>query len=309
MAAGVRDGASATPLPHSAAAAIAPAMPRLEVHPFPVFSTLALHRSPSPGVSVLELNRPAKRNALTRAAFAELPAALAVLQADPATRAVVLRGAGSSFCAGADVAALAETQALVSGGDEGRGRQRLENHIRGWQAAISALETLTVPIVAAAHGAVVGAGVDMITAADVRLASADARFCVKEVDLAIAADLGTLQRLPTLVGHGVAAEWALTARVVGADEARDRGLVSRVYPDAATLFAAADALAASLASKSPLAIAGTKRVLLHARDAGSVGAGLAFVAAWNAALLPGDDLRVALEAAATGAAPVFQSRL
>lgn len=277
--------------------------------PLPTFTTLTLARSASPGVTILELARPAKRNALTGASFRELPAALAALQADAATRAVVLRGAGASFCAGADVAALADTQALVAGGDAGRGRQRLEAHIRSWQAAFTALESLTIPVVAAVHGACVGAGLDMVAAADVRLASSDARFCVKEVDLAIAADLGALQRLPSLVGHGVAAEWALTARAVGADEARSRGLVAHVLPDKAALFAAADALAASLAAKSPLAVAGTKRVLLQGRDAGSVAAGLEFVAAWNAALLPGDDLRVALAAAAKGATPRFASRL
>ena len=113
----------------------------------------------------------------------------------------------------------------------------------------------------------------MAVACDVRYCSADARFCVKEVDLAITADIGTLQRLPTLVGHGVATEMALTARVVGAEEAKAIGLVTEVAPDAAALEAAVAERAAALAAKSPLAVQGTKQAMLHARDH-SVGDGL-----------------------------------
>lgn len=280
-----------------------------QASPFPTFTTLRLLRASSPGVSILELARPAKRNALSGASFTELPLAVAALAADPDTRCVVLRGDGDVFCAGADISALAETRDLLRNACPGRGRAALLHHITAWQAALSSLEdVLSVPVIAAVHGPCVGGGIDLITAADVRFASADATFRVAEVDLAITADLGTLQRLPRIVGGGVAADWALTARSVPADEALRAGLVTRVLPTKAALWAAAEAAAASLAAKSPLAVAGTKRVLLQARDA-PVAAGLAYVAAHNAALLPSGDLEEALSAAVERRRPVYRSRL
>ena len=286
------------------------AMPSTPTPPaFPAFTTLRLLRAPAAGVSILELARPAKRNALTAASFDELPRAVAALAADADTRAVVLRGAGDAFCAGADLAALADTRALLAHACPGRGRAALLAHIGRWQAALSCLEdVLSVPVVAAVHGACVGGAIDLITAADVRFASADAVFRVAEADLAIAADLGTLQRLPRIVGQGVATDWALTARPVGAAEAARAGLVTRVLPDRAALWAAAEATATAIAAKSPLAVAGTKRVLLQARDS-TVAGGLAYVAAHNAALLPSADLEEALTAAVERRAPVYRSRL
>ena len=144
----------------------------------------------------------------------------------------------------------------------------------------------------------------MAVACDVRYCSADARFCVKEVDLAITADIGTLQRLPTLVGHGVATEMALTARVVRAEEAKAIGLVTEVAPDAAALEAAVAESAAALAAKSPLAVQGTKQAMLHARDH-SVGDGLEFVAMMNSARLTSEDLSEAMSAKFARRAPTF----
>ena len=144
----------------------------------------------------------------------------------------------------------------------------------------------------------------MAVACDVRYCSADARFCVKEVDLAITADIGTLQRLPTLVGHGVATEMALTARFVGAEEAKAIGLVTEVAPDAAALEAAVAESAAALAAKSPLAVQGTKQAMLHARDH-SVGDGLEFVAMMNSARLTSEDLSEAMSAKFARRAPTF----
>lgn len=279
-------------------------------HPtFPTFTTIRLTRSPHPGVTTLELARPDKRNALTALAFTELRAAVAALAGDRDTRAVVLRGSGPAFCAGADVGALADTQTLLSHPCPGRGRTALEAHIKAWQASFSALEALPVPVVAAVHGACVGAGVDLVTACDIRYAASDAAFCVKEVDLAITADLGTLQRLPAIVGAGVAADWSLTARSVSATEAAAAGLVTRIEPSREAVWAAAEATAAALATKSPLAVAGTKRTLLAARDDPSVPRGLAGVAALNAAILFSADLKEALTTATERRAPVYMSRL
>ena len=165
--------------------------------------------------------------------------------------------------------------------------------MRGLQDSFTAFERCRKPVLCAVQGACFGGGVDMAVACDVRYCSADARFCVKEVDLAITADIGTLQRLPTLVGHGVATEMALTARVVGAEEAKAIGLEAAVAESAA-----------ALAAKSPLAVQGTKQAMLHARDH-SVGDGLEFVAMMNSARLTSEDLSEAMGAKFARRAPTF----
>lgn len=183
-------------------------------------------------------------------------------------------------------------------------RLQRHRHIRGLQDSFTAFERCRKPVMCAVQGACFGGGVDMAVACDIRYCSADARFCVKEVDLAITADIGTLQRLPTLVGHGVATEMALTARVVGAEEARAIGLVTEVAPNAAALEALAGERARALAAKSPLAAQGTKQAMLHARDH-SVREGLEFVAMMNSARLTSEDLGEAMAAKFAGRAPTF----
>jgi delta(3,5)-delta(2,4)-dienoyl-CoA isomerase len=144
----------------------------------------------------------------------------------------------------------------------------------------------------------------MALACDVRYCTADARFCIKEVDLAITADIGTLQRLPKIVGHGVATELALTAREVTSDEALRIGLVSGVSPSAEALETRVAQVAAAVAAKSPLAIQGTKAAMVHARDH-SVPEGLEYVAMMNAARLTSSDLTEAMGAKFGRRKPVF----
>eukprot|EP00882_Tetradesmus_deserticola_P033734 GHRQ01038559.1.p2 GENE.GHRQ01038559.1~~GHRQ01038559.1.p2 ORF type:complete len:206 (+),score=90.42 GHRQ01038559.1:743-1360(+) len=174
--------------------------------------------------------------------------------------------------------------------------------------AMPALGAASYRVPRCGAGACVGAGVDLITAADLRYCSQDAYFSVKEVDLAITADLGTLQRLPCIIGHGAAAELALTGRSVPAREAAQLGLVSRVAGSATNLAAAVMQLAAEIAAKSPLAVAGTKAVLLHTRDHGSAGGvagGLAHVALWNSAYLLSGDMAELLAALVARRPPAF----
>jgi enoyl-CoA hydratase/carnithine racemase len=224
----------------------------------------------------------------------ELPRGLAWL-AGAGARAVVLSGAGRNFCAGLDVGVLAGTRG-AEGACAGRARVAFLRLVSELQAACSACEAADVPVVAAVHGACVGAGVDLATACDVRYCDDEAAFCVKEVDLGITADMGTLARLPGIVGDGVARELALTARVVRGPEAAALRLVTASLPDRAAALAAATAAAAALAAKSPLALAGTKRALLRQRGR-TVEEGLEWVAAWNAAALPGSaDVHEAIAA-------------
>jgi enoyl-CoA hydratase/carnithine racemase len=269
------------------------------------YTTLSLVVEEALGIATVTLNRPRASNALTQASFAELQHAFEALSTQPAVRAVVLTGAGANFCGGLDFSALQELLATAqAAGCGARQRVALHQRIRAMQHATSAPERFPFPVVCAIHGACVGGGVDLATAADVRYATRDARFTVKEADLAIVADLGTLQRLPPLVGEGRARELALTARVFSGSDAERYGLVSAVFEDAAATLAAARATAIALAAKSPLATSGVKAELNHAR-AVAVEAGLEHVAWRNASTLLSADIQECLIAATQRRPPVF----
>jgi enoyl-CoA hydratase len=163
------------------------------------------------------------------------------------------------------------------------------------QHTMTAIARCPKPVIAAVHGYCIGAGVDLITACDMRLASVDALFSVRETRMGMVADVGTLQRLPRILNPGLVAELAFTGRDVEADEARQMGLVNRVFPDAQSLHAGALELANSIAANSPLAVQGSKAVLA-AGEHMSVDQALDYVAVWNAAFLHSNDLREAVQA-------------
>ena len=167
--------------------------------------------------------------------------------------------------------------------------------IRTMQASITAIADLEVPVIAAVHGYCIGGGVDLIAACDIRLASADALFSVREAKIAIVADVGSLQRLPGIIGRGHVAELAYTGKDITAARAEAIGLVNSADGDADAVLAAARAMAAEIAANSPLAVQGTKAVLVAGEDR-SVAEGLDFVATWNAAFLASDDLTEAMTA-------------
>lgn len=248
------------------------------------------------GVATLWLANPAKRNAMGPAFWSELPLAMAELGGDDGVRAIVIAARGPHFTTGLDLSSMAGT---LGAGGEGRSeaskRRRMLEEIERLQASITSVADCPKPVVAAIHGYCLGGGVDLITACDVRVASADAVFSIRETRIAIVADVGTLQRLPGIVGRGIAAELALTGDDVKADRALTIGLVNSVHGNAEATVAAAQALARRMADNSPLAVQGTKRVLRYCEDK-SVADGLAFVAAWNAAFLASNDLKEAITA-------------
>ncbi|GLJ45819.1 hypothetical protein SUGI_0964210 [Cryptomeria japonica] len=259
------------------------------------------------GVFHLILNRPSHRNALDSHFYREFPKALATLDENPSVRVIILTGSGKHFCSGIDLSvlgAMLKSQAPDDGNDQGRLREKLRRNLKYMQSAITALEICRKPVIAAIHGGCIGAGVDIITACDIRYCSQDAFFCVKEVDLAITADLGTLQRLPRLVGEGNAMELSLTGRKFDASEAKVLGLVCNVFRSKEDMEAAVGIIAGDLAAKSPLAVVGTKAVLLKSRDI-TVDQGLDYVATWNAAMLLSDDLKEALTAQLGKRKPAF----
>ncbi|KAJ9563949.1 hypothetical protein OSB04_009109 [Centaurea solstitialis] len=188
--------------------------------------------------------------------------------------------------------------------DPGRSAEKSRRSIKLMQEAITAIEECRKPVIAAVHGACVGGGIDIITACDIRYCTEDAYFSVKEVDLAITADLGTLQRLPGIVGHGNAMELALTARTFSGSEAKAMGLVSRTFGSKADMDQGVRAIAEGIGAKSPLAVIGTKRVILTSRDM-RLNEGLDYVATWNSAMLLSNDLREVASARTQKRKPSF----
>lgn len=266
----------------------------------PNFKHLTIsHSGTNDHVAQVQLNRPEKSNALDETLWYEIGQAFEWLDAHSDARVAILSGDGKNFCSGLDFSFLMSITGTFAGIKcEGRKREWLRRHVLGMQASFNAIENCRIPVLAAIHGACVGGAIDLITACDLRYATQDAYFNVKEVDLGLAADVGTLQRLPSLVGLGVAREWAYLACNVDATEAHRTGLVNRVYADRDTLLAEVMAIANTIASKSPLAMRGSKAILTHARDH-SVNEGLDYVATWNSALLITDDSAECMKAKMT----------
>ena len=269
----------------------------------PTFETLAV--SLERGVGRVELNRPAKANAINATMWRELRAAAEWLDATPEVRVGVLAAAGKYFTAGLD---LTMFQELRDGAEEpcgGRSRERTLRDILAIQDSVTAFERCRKPVIAAIQGACVGGGIDIVTACDLRYCSEEAWFSVKEIDVGIVADVGTLQRLPKLIGEGPARELCYTGRRVEGREAAELRLVNRCYPNTQALADSVAELALQIAAKSPLSIRGTKAMITYVRDH-SVADGLNLVATWNAAMLFSADLEEALAAGREKRAPVFR---
>lgn len=254
-------------------------------------------------IAHLAMNRPARANAMTPDFWSGLPAQVGDLSRRPEIRALVISGNGRHFSGGMDLSAFQDIAALLTK-EPGRAAHAFRDLILRLQETFTALERAPFPVIAAIHGACIGGAIDMITACDLRVASADAYFAIEEIHIGMAADVGTLQRLPRLVAPAIAAELAYTGRRFDAAEARAIGLVSQVLPDRDATLAAAFELARSIAEKSPLAIAGIKRNLAYARDH-SVADGLDYMATWNAGMLRPEDLMAAIAAKAAKAKATF----
>lgn len=274
-------------------------------------------------VTTLWLDRPDARNAMGPDFWADLPRAMAAVGDDEEVRAVVVAARGPHFSVGLDLKAMGSllpgpghpsgTGATGTGATDrapasAAARARATRAaILGMQAAVTSVAACPKPVVAAVHGYCIGGGVDLATACDIRLAAADAVFSVRETRVAIVADLGSLQRLPRIVGTGHAAELAYTGKDVGALRAKEIGLVNEVLPDAGAALAAARDLAAEIAANSPLAVQGTKAVL-SANDGRTVAEGLDYVATWNAGMLASDDLVEAMGAFTEKREPRYTGR-
>ena len=254
-------------------------------------------------IAWLTLNRPEKRNAMGLAFFEQIADWFAGFDRDPDIRVVVIKAEGNSFCAGTDLKEAAE----LLGQSTADGRDRMRKKIVELQQSLTKIEQCRKPVIAAIHSHCIGGGVDLICACDIRLATKDAIFSIRETRMGIIADVGTLQRLPHIIGHGWFRELALTGRNFTAQEALQMGLITRICNDRPALYKEAKNLADQILACPPLTVQGTKEVIIYSRDHG-VEAGLQYVAQKNAAALPSADLFEAVAAFTEKRAPVFKGK-
>jgi enoyl-CoA hydratase/carnithine racemase len=267
------------------------------------FETLQL--SVDKHIAHVRLNRPEKANAMSRAMWAEIGKAFAWIDATPDVRVAVLSGNGAHFTSGIDLAMLAGVADEVDDDCEGRKRENLRRAILDLQDSLTSLERCRKPVLAAIHGACIGGGIDLVCCADMRFCSVEAYFSIKEIDMGMTADVGTLQRLPKLIGDGMVRELAYTGRRFPGEEALRLGFVNRVFETPEALLQGTLEIATEIATKSPLAIRGTKEMIVYARDH-TVADSLNYIATWNAAMLMSSDLQEAMMAGAQKKAPLFR---
>ena len=247
-------------------------------------------------VAQVTLLGPGKGNAMGPAFWDEMPLVFGELDADPEVRAIVLTGSGRNFSYGLDLLAMGNTlRDTMSGELSARPRTDFHTTVKRMQQSITAVADCRTPTIASIQGWCIGGGVDLISAVDIRYASADAKFSVREVKLSIVADVGSLARLPYILSDGHLRELALTGKDIDAARAERIGLVNEVLPDAEAALAAAHACAAEIAANSPLVTRGIKDVLDEQRT-DDVAASLRYVAAWNSAFLPSKDLKEGIAA-------------
>jgi enoyl-CoA hydratase len=227
------------------------------------------------GVAHLQLNRPERMNTMAPAFFAALRDAVQALHDEATARVLVISSTGKHFSAGMALDTFAQdglSAGLGTSTATARDRLNFQDSLRKLMACVDVLDTVRLPVICAIQGGCIGGAFDLAAACDLRYCTADAFFCSQEINIGMAADLGVLQRLPKLIAPGVVRELAYTGERLGAARALELGLVNAVLPDAEALLAKALSVAASIAAKSPLAIAGSKLAINHARDHGTAAA-------------------------------------
>ena len=248
------------------------------------------------GVATVTLSRGEKLNTMIPAFWNELPVLVRDLDATGEARVVVLASTGRHFSAGMDLSVFGATRPE---GETGRLRSNLRANVLHLQETFSVFEKARMPVLAAVQGGCIGGAVDMVTACDMRYATEDAFFCVQEINIGMTADVGTLQRLPRLIPEGVCRELAYTGRRMPAAEAKAVGLVNEVYDDHESLLDGVHEVARTIASRSPLAVYGSKQMITYARDH-STADSLDHMATWQAGMFQPADMAEAFAAQAEG---------
>lgn len=269
---------------------------------------VALDVSVNEHIAIVTVQGPGKGNAQGPDFWRECPEVFAELDRDERVRVIVLRGKGSTFSYGLDLIAMAgDLGPLLSMEVGAQERLKLLDVIHSMQGGPRAVARCRKPVIAAVHGWCIGGALDLLSACDVRVCSAGARFSLREVKVAMVADVGSLQRLPHIIGEAATRELALTGRDIDAQRALQLGLVSQVFADDDALFLGALQLARDIAHNPPLVVQGIKRVMNDRID-GDIEAGLRHVAVWNAAFLASVDLQEALAAFVEKREPRYQGK-
>ncbi len=268
----------------------------------------SLRLEQSEGVTEVVLVGPGKGNAMGPDFWREMPLLFDAIDRDEAVRVVVIRGEGDHFSYGLDLTGMiGELGSQISGHNLAAERARFLDLVGSMQQACDRVARCRKPVIAAIHGWCIGAGLDLASACDIRLCSAEAKFSLREVKVAIVADIGSLQRLPRIIGEGRTRELALTGRDIDSSAALRMGLVNDSFETSELMLAATRSMAREIAANPPLVVQGIKQVMNYCQDK-SVEDGLRYVAVWNAAFFQSHDLSEALTAFKERRAPRFTGK-
>ena len=263
-------------------------------------------------IAHVRLNRPDALNTMTREFWGELPRIINQISDEGEARAIVLSSTGRHFTAGVDIGVFTGggmgMGGQASGGqastEMGRQRANVRLAVLHLQETFSCLEKARMPVIAAVQGGCIGGGIDMISACDMRYATADAFFCIQEINIGITADVGTLQRLPKIIPEGIAREMAFTGNRIPAQRAREVGLINEIFEDHDALLEGVTKIAAGIAERSPLAVWGSKEMINYARDH-TVADSLNYIATWQTGMFQPTDMLEAFKAKGEKREPVY----
>lgn len=255
-------------------------------------------------IAHIKLNRPEKRNAMIRSFWSELPGIINRIDTEAEARVIVISSTGPHFTSGLDVSSFggSEISPGAAGDDENAKRkakltagQAFYNNVLGMQDSFSALENCRIPVLAAIQGGCIGGGVDLTTACDMRYCTEDAFFTIYETKIGMTADVGTFPRIVKIIPEGIVRELAYTGRRIHAAEAKEVGLVNRVFADQSAMLDGVMEIAREIAANAPLAVSGCKRLINYSRDHTTADA-LDYIAIWNASMLQTSEIMEAMTA-------------
>ncbi len=255
-------------------------------------------------IAHVQMSRPQVMNSMNADFWLELPQVMKALDASGEVRVIVLSSTGKHFSAGMDLAVFSNPKFAPMSGDPGRMGENLRRVVMQLQATLSSLEEIRIPVLSAIHGGCIGGALDMVCASDSRYCSEDAYFTIKETELGMTADVGTLQRFPKLIPEGVVRELAYTGRKFGAQEALRLGFVNQVFKDHESLVDGVMTIAAQIAKNSPLAVVGCKEMINFTRDH-TVADSLKYMATWQSGMFRPNDMMKTFAAKAQKQQPEF----
>lgn len=257
-------------------------------------------------VAHLQLNRPDAYNSMNRTFWQEFPEAVRAVDNAAQARVLVISSGGKHFSAGMDLEIFTQPDPQMFNGEAGRRAEAMRRLVQQLQACFSVLEEIRIPVVTAIQGGCIGGALDLVCASDMRYCTSDAFFTVKETELGMTADLGTLQRLPGLIAPGLARELAYTGRKMLAQEALTSGFVNQIYADQQQMLDGVMQIAAQIAGRSPLAVTGCKQMINYARDHNTADS-LSYMATWQAAMFQPADMMQTFTAKMSGKKPEFEA--